>query len=154
MEINHNNHTLFLWKGWPCRWLLTCCQDPPQQSSVKPPQAGKDTDLSGRWWERLYGRIWQIGQNVSVLIVTGWGTATMHIWWRAGPNPVILHFLVWACLGIYNNNQQNISNKSIYPLISYKILWIVQWCLMSRCVKICQDAPWLPHMSIAGEAPR
>ena len=138
-----------------CIWLhyatFTSCQDPPQPSSVKPPEAGKDTDLSGRWWERLYGRIWQIGQNVSVLIVTGWGTATLHIWWRAGPNPIILHF---SCLGMSGYLQVNISKKSIYPLISYKILWIFQWYLMSRCVKICQDAPWLPHVSVASETPR
>ena len=143
---------------WPHSPLAISCQDPPQPSSVKPPQAGKDTDLSGRWWERLYGRIWQIGQNVSVLIVTGWGTATMHIWWRAGPNPIILHF---SCLGlslvIYNKIYLKYSQTcSIYLMISSDILRDLMNCLvMFRvemwCVKICQDAP---HMSIVCETPR
>ena len=39
---------------------FTCCQDPPQPSSVdKPPEVAKDKDLSGRWWERLYDIVWQ-----------------------------------------------------------------------------------------------
>ena len=106
-------------------------------------------------WQNIAGWFGCVSVNCNVM---GWGTATMHIWWRAGPNPIILHF---SCLGlslvIYNKIYLKYSQTcSIYLMISSDILRDLMNCLvMFRvemwCVKICQDAP---HMSIVCETPR